>query len=1043
MNRPVLRRRITRRRNIAEALETRALLATITVTSATDVTADDGQVTLREAIEAANTDTSVDGSTAGSGADTIVFAPALDGQIITMLSEVPIEESLSIQGSGTGKTHIRATRQTRLFQVRSALTDVHVSVSDLRITHTKTAIQHMAQSGSLTVRHARIRNNRQGIVTRVDLTVGISEFFENKSGNRGAAIEVAPNTQRTVTINRSRFIDNETRGRRDESGGAVFVGTSDLTINASLFSGNSTTEFRGHGGALYAQSSNVTIRNSTFTGNESYASGGAIYLWQSDAVIESSTIVDNQTRFTNTNSGLGGGVRFLAPIRDADLDLMNTVVAGNTLGGGSIDEDIHATDANVTASHSFVGSNRASTLTANGGTADADGNLIGTDVAPLDPDLGPLQDNGGPTDSMLPNGTSTLLEAGGESTLATDQRGEPRLGGDAVDIGATEFSDVAFQITPSRPVISEGDQSLTVTFDLTLQTDVGQAFDVTVQSRDESAEAGTDFNAVNQDVSFAGNLGETQQFSVTIIDDNMLELRETFGFDFSVSLANQVAAFNPTRVLIDSDDTSGIGRSGSTLLIYGDNANDTVTITPDGANIVGNLNGTSQSFPAAEIDQAVVLLREGDNSLTVDAALTLDVHVTSGEGSDTVTTAGGDDRVHTAGGDDTIDTGPGADDVFGGVGSDVISGGTGPDTLNGGHDNDSIEGGNGNDLLIGRQGHDTMHGNGGGDTLLGGGSSDSLTGGDGNDRIFGLTDPAIDDAPGNDRGDRIEGGAGNDQIFGGTGRDNIDGGDDNDTISTDGSGVIRGGLGNDQLTANGNAGVRMIGDEGNDTMTGNAGDDTMLGNAGRDLMFGRGGNDHQNGGIGQDLIRGEAGDDILIGGEGRDSLQGGDGNDSISGGNGPDNLNGNDGDDSVSGDEGEDVLRGEDGHDLLIGGTDDDTFFGANGNDVLIGGFGSDNMRGDEDTDVMIPGTTNLDSAALALVMAEWSSGRDVLVRRANLLDGSGSNDRDNGSAFLISAAGASQTVFDDNVADIVTGGAGRDWVFVNFDQDESDSDLF
>ena len=60
-----------------EPLESRQLMATIAVTSLADNTTADGQVTLREAIQAANTDTAVDGSTAGSGADTIVFNAGL------------------------------------------------------------------------------------------------------------------------------------------------------------------------------------------------------------------------------------------------------------------------------------------------------------------------------------------------------------------------------------------------------------------------------------------------------------------------------------------------------------------------------------------------------------------------------------------------------------------------------------------------------------------------------------------------------------------------------------------------------------------------------------------------------------------------------------------------------------------------------------------------------------------------------------------------------------------------------------------------------
>jgi hypothetical protein len=59
-----------------EALDDRLVPAVISVTSLADNLTVDGQVTLREAIRVADTDTSVDGSAAGSGADTLRFAPA-------------------------------------------------------------------------------------------------------------------------------------------------------------------------------------------------------------------------------------------------------------------------------------------------------------------------------------------------------------------------------------------------------------------------------------------------------------------------------------------------------------------------------------------------------------------------------------------------------------------------------------------------------------------------------------------------------------------------------------------------------------------------------------------------------------------------------------------------------------------------------------------------------------------------------------------------------------------------------------------------------
>jgi len=66
--------------------------ATITVTDLNDDTlanlAGDGQISLREAIEAANSDTSIDGSTAGSGADVIVFATGLSGTLTTDIPDL-------------------------------------------------------------------------------------------------------------------------------------------------------------------------------------------------------------------------------------------------------------------------------------------------------------------------------------------------------------------------------------------------------------------------------------------------------------------------------------------------------------------------------------------------------------------------------------------------------------------------------------------------------------------------------------------------------------------------------------------------------------------------------------------------------------------------------------------------------------------------------------------------------------------------------------------------------------------------------------------
>ncbi len=119
-----------------EPLEDRRVLATIMVTSLTDGTlanlAGDGQISLREAIEAANTDTQVDGSTMGDGADTIIFDPALIaasaeiglsvvGDRSVGPSGLLISSELSIVGDGiTIKLDPSASEEMRLFNITAA-----------------------------------------------------------------------------------------------------------------------------------------------------------------------------------------------------------------------------------------------------------------------------------------------------------------------------------------------------------------------------------------------------------------------------------------------------------------------------------------------------------------------------------------------------------------------------------------------------------------------------------------------------------------------------------------------------------------------------------------------------------------------------------------------------------------------------------------------------------------------------------------------------------------------------------------------------------
>jgi len=151
----------------------------------------------------------------------------------------------------------------------------------------------------------------------------------------------------------------------------------------------------------------------------------------------------------------------------------------------------------------------------------------------------------------------------------------------------------------------------------------------------------------------------------------------------------------------------------------------------------------------------------------------------------------------------------------------------------------------------------------------------------------------------------------------------------------------------------------------------------------------------------------------------------------IDGGSGNDKLKGGGGADVILGAEDNDSIRGGGGRDVLIGGVDCDRIIGNSGDDILIGGSTSIDID-DADLDrAKITLGQSFDEPLMA-ILAEWDSPRDYMTRVNNLIDGSGSTDRLNGSFFLQKDL----TVFDDEKRDCLTGSSGIDWLLL-FDLDQ------
>jgi Ca2+-binding RTX toxin-like protein len=131
---------------------------------------------------------------------------------------------------------------------------------------------------------------------------------------------------------------------------------------------------------------------------------------------------------------------------------------------------------------------------------------------------------------------------------------------------------------------------------------------------------------------------------------------------------------------------------------------------------------------------------------------------------------------------------------------------------------------------------------------------------------------------------------------------------------------------------------------------------------------------------------------------------------------------------------GNDRLKGGAGNDVLLGGDGDDLLVGSNGRDLLIGGMGRDRIVGNADDDILIAGRTAFDSeaASLAAILAEWSrQGLSYQDRILHLRAGGGYN----GAVTLnTDPTRGPVSAFDDEAADVLTGGAGSDWFFANLD---------
>ncbi|WP_425618157.1 NosD domain-containing protein [Anatilimnocola sp. NA78] len=126
----------------------------------------------------------------------------------------------------------------------------------------------------------------------------------------------------------------------------------------------------------------------------------------------------------------------------------------------------------------------------------------------------------------------------------------------------------------------------------------------------------------------------------------------------------------------------------------------------------------------------------------------------------------------------------------------------------------------------------------------------------------------------------------------------------------------------------------------------------------------------------------------------------------------------------IDGAGGNDTLTGGQGATLLLGGLGNDTLRSGGGRTVMIGGVGLDRLTGGFEGDLLVAGQTVHDNnaAALAAILAEWSSGASYATRVSHLTGTAGGL---NGTNYL-----NGPNVTHDAAVDVLMGAGGDDLFF-------------
>lgn len=373
--------------------------ASLTVTTTADELNNDGDCSLREAIQAANTDTAVDGCAAGSGADTITLPPGTyvltitgSGEDANQTGDLDITDALTIVGAGPGQTIIDANSIDRVFHIHSTTGTVVISgVTVINGNTTGAGGGIYNGDADLTLINTVVSSNtaiRGGgvYIYRGSVALSGGQIVSNTTVYGGGGVYVY---QSGATLSME---DGQIGGNSASDGGGVYINQGSATLNGGQIVSNTATSYHGGGVYINWDSATFTLNGGQILSNTASVYGGGVFIHWNGATLNMS---DGQIGSNTAHSG--GGVYINQG--GATLNMSGGRIVSNTAsssGGG-----VYVSLGRAVLSGGQVVSNTASS---GGGGIHNDGGSLSL----VNSTLSGNRASGGPGGGLYNGGTSII-----------------------------------------------------------------------------------------------------------------------------------------------------------------------------------------------------------------------------------------------------------------------------------------------------------------------------------------------------------------------------------------------------------------------------------------------------------------------------------------------------------------------------------------------------------------------------------------------------------------------------------------------------------